>query len=75
MADVRLTLSDEFLTQIQQKIGRDIKPTDIAREAVALFNWAVDQRAKGKYLLSVDQKGEDKVQLSMPVLEEIKPRL
>jgi hypothetical protein len=74
MAEVRVILPDAFIALMQEKLGREIKATEITREAITLFNWAVEQRAKGNVLQSATPEGEKTVQLSMPVLEEIKPR-
>src|SRR5208337_4692055 len=75
MAEVRLQIPDEFVKQLQEKLGPDVKVTDIARDALTLFNWAVGQRAKGRLVLSADD-GEGKMtnmtQLTMPSLEKIK---
>ena len=75
MAEVRVNLPDSFVSQMQEKFGRDIKATEIAREAITLFNWAVEQRAKGNVLQSASPDGEAKTQLAMPVLDGVKPKV
>jgi hypothetical protein len=69
MAEVRLQIPDEIISQIQQKIGPDVKATDIAKDAIALYNWAVGERYKGKLVLSSQPSGDDVTQLTMPNLE------
>lgn len=72
MAEVRLIVSDALVAELQQKLGPDMKATDLTREALTLFRWAVEQRAKGKVLLAAKPEGEDMVQLAMPSLDSVK---
>jgi hypothetical protein len=67
--ELRLQLPDDLVEAIQKKIGTGIKATDIARDAVTLFNWAVDERAKGRLVLSSNADGDDLTRLAMPSLE------
>ena len=69
MAEVRLQIPDEIVKTLQQKIGGDVKATEIARDAITLFNWAVEERAKGRLVLSADDKGENMTRIAMPSLE------
>jgi hypothetical protein len=71
MAEFRLQIPDELVKKLQDKIGGSIKVTDIARDALTLFNWAVDERAKGRLVLSSDEGGERMTRLAMPSLERI----
>jgi len=70
MPDVRLQLPDDFVSGIQDKIGSNVKPTDIARDAVTLYNWAVEERAKGRVILSANADGENMTRLVMPSIEK-----
>jgi len=72
MAEVRLTIPDDLVVDMQKRLGLGTKATDIARDAITLFNWAVNERAKGRLVLSSDQEGEKMVRLAMPSLESIK---
>ena len=74
MADLRLQIPNEVVKSIQDKIGSDIKATDIAREAINLFNWAVEERAKGRLVLSTDENGEDRTRLVMHSLDRAASR-
>jgi hypothetical protein len=69
VAELRLTIPDEIIKQISDKLGGNQKASDIARDAITLFNWAVDERAKGRLVLSTGEKGEDVARLTMPSLE------
>jgi hypothetical protein len=73
MAEIRLQIPDEVIEAIQAKLGSKIKATDLARDAITLFNWAVDERAKGRLVLSSNEDGEKMVRLAMPTLERAAP--
>ncbi len=72
MAEVRLQIPDELVQKFQDKLG-NIKVTDIAKDALTLFNWAVDERAKGRLVLSSDEDGEKVTRLAMTTLEKAAP--
>ena len=71
MAELRLQVPDEVVKKLQEKLGSDVKVTDIARDALTLFKWAVDERSKGKLILSSDEDGEKMTRLAMPSLEKV----
>jgi hypothetical protein len=68
MAEVRVQIPDEVVKQIQEKLG-DIKVTDIVKDAVTMFNWAADERSKGRVVLTSDEEGTKMTRLAMPSLE------
>lgn len=71
MAEFRLQIPDDLVKKLQDKMGSNVKITDIARDAITLFNWAVDERAKGRLILSSDEEGEKMTRLAMPSLERV----
>ena len=70
MPDVRLQIPDDVVKSIQEKIGSNVKATDIARDAITLYNWAVEERAKGRVVLSSNADGEQMTRLAMPSIEK-----
>lgn len=74
MPELRLQIPEDVVKSIQEKIGLDIKATDIARDAITLFNWAVEERSKGRLVLSTDPNGEDRMRLAMPSLDRAASR-
>ncbi|MBY3378928.1 hypothetical protein [Rhizobium laguerreae] len=72
MAEVRLQIPDELLESFQKRLGTNVKATDIAKDAISLFNWAVGERASGRLILSSDQDGEKQTQVTMPRLDSVK---
>lgn len=73
MADIRLQIPDDVVQSIQDKIGAGVKATDIARDAVTLYYWAVQERAKGQVILSSDTEGDKMTRLAMPSIEKAAP--
>lgn len=70
MPDVRLQIPDEVVKSIQEKTKSDVKATDIAKEAITLYNWAIEERAKGRVVLSSNTDGGEMTRLAMPSIEK-----
>ncbi len=71
MADVRLQIPDEALATFQEKLSTRTKPTDIARDAMTLYTWAVGEAAKGRIILTANTEGTDFAKLAMPSLQSV----
>jgi hypothetical protein len=72
MAEVRLQIPDDLVKKYQDKLG-NVKATDLAKDALTLFNWAFDERVKGRLVLSSDEEGEKVTRLAMTNLEKAAP--
>jgi hypothetical protein len=71
MAEVRFQIADDVIGTLREKINASSN-TDVAREALTLLKWAVDEREKGHVILSADpDMKEPLVRLAMPSLERI----
>jgi hypothetical protein len=68
MNDVLISMTDDALAGFQSKLGPDTTVIDIARDALSLYSWAVEQHARGRLVLSCDQAGEDLRTLKLPSL-------
>ena len=68
--EVRFTIDEEYIKNLQKKL-KGAKPTDIAREALTILNWAVDEAAKGRVILSTSRDGGDIHRLAMPALSRV----
>lgn len=71
MAEIRLQIPDDVIDNFQSKLSERTKPTDIARDAMTLYNWAVNERAQGRVLLTSNADGTNFTKLAMPSLESI----
>lgn len=72
MTELRLQIPDDLVKKLQDQLG-NVKATDIARDALTLYNWAVQERAKGRLVLSSDVNGDKMTRLAMPSLENVSP--
>jgi len=68
--ELRLQIPDDVVRRFQDKLGSDAKVTDIARDALTLYNWAIEERAKGRLILSAEEDGGKITRLAMPSLEK-----
>lgn len=72
--EVRLNIDDAFLKNLQEKVGSSAKATDITRDALTMFNWAVAEVAAGRVVLSTSATGEDVHRLVMPTLMQVETK-
>lgn len=73
MPDVRLQISLDLMDQFQSALGPNAKATDVAKEALSIFNWALQQRKLGRVITSSDlATGKPVIQLSTPGLDKVK---
>jgi hypothetical protein len=69
--EIRVEVDDEFAKNLQSMLGTK-KSTEIARAALTLLNWAVDEVSRGRVILSGDRDGNDLHKLAMPILDSVK---
>ena len=69
MAEVRFQVDDAFLRNLQEKLGTS-KSTDVARDALTLLDWAVQEKLAGRDIASTDD-GSVHAKLAMPSLQKI----
>ena len=72
--EVRLSIDETFLKQLQEKIGDRARETDLVREAFTLLNWAVDEAAAGRVILSTNETGGEVHRLVMPSLTHVETK-
>lgn len=72
--EVRLSIDDSFLKDLQEKIGGSPHASELMRDALTMFNWAVQEVAAGRVLLSTSTEGEDMHRLVMPTLTQVARR-
>ncbi|WP_377702419.1 hypothetical protein [Pseudoduganella sp. UC29_71] len=72
--EVRLNIDDAFLKDLQEQIGGGAKATDITRDALTIFKWAVEEAAAGRVVLSTNTSGADVHRLVMPTLQQVESR-
>jgi len=70
MAEVRFNVDDDFLKNLQQKLGTT-KTTDVMKEALTVFNWALTEKSAGRQILSGDADANNLVRLATPGLDAV----
>ena len=74
MAEFRLQVPDSLVQAMQDKMGEGTKMTDIAREALTMFNWALNEKANGRVILSSSSDGGELKQLAMASLDKVQEK-
>ncbi len=70
--ELRVRIDDAFVEKLQKDLGQDLKLTDIVREALTTYNWAVQQRRQGRSILAGSADGEEvDYQLSQMSLDNV----
>ena len=69
--EVRLTIDSDYLEKLQERVGGS-KATDVTRAALALFDWATEEVAQGRIVLSTDKNGGEVRRLATPELSRVK---
>lgn len=72
MAEVRFNVDDKFLEELQKSL-KTSKATDVVREALTVLNWAVNEKSKGREILSGDADANNLVRLATPGLSAVSP--
>lgn len=70
--EVRLSVDDAFIKRLQDLTGT--KATDITRDALTIYNWAVGEVAAGRLVLSTNGAGGEVHRLVMPALQVAETR-
>ncbi|RYE23467.1 MAG: hypothetical protein EOP42_23250 [Sphingobacteriaceae bacterium] len=58
MADIRLSINQDFMDDLKSKTGID-KPSELTKDALTLYSWAISEAKKGRMLITVDENGEN----------------
>lgn len=70
--EVRMQVDDTFMSKLRTTL--DMTATDVMREALTMFNWGVEERKKGRVILSADGNGHNVARLAMPSLERVQAK-
>jgi hypothetical protein len=69
--EIHVQVDDEFAIDLQIKL-RTKRSKDIARVALTILNWSVDEMSKGRMIFSGNRDGKHLHRLAMPILDAIK---
>jgi hypothetical protein len=68
MAEIKLTIPDDLVAEICGQTGLK-NASEVAKEAVTVFNWAVKEAKSNRVVCSVDSKGKSPLILAMRSLD------
>ena len=71
---IRLNLDEAFLRALQRKVGDAPRVADLVKDAFTILNWAIDEAARGRVVLSASRRGDELHRLVMPTLARIEAR-
>lgn len=67
MTDLRLRIDDAFVGRLRETLGVTSN-TDVMQEALTLLSWAVEEKERGRLILSTNQDGKQVERLAMRTL-------
>lgn len=70
MAKIYCSVTDEFISNLMRTLGVHTT-THVVQEAMTLLNWAVEERQRGRVILSAKPDGSDVARLAMRSLVHI----
>jgi hypothetical protein len=72
MADIRVQVPNEFMDRLRDTLHVKTNP-EVIQEALTLLGWAVEERERGRILLSTDKQGGSVEKLAMGSLNAVRP--
>lgn len=73
MGEVRIEYEDAWMKSLLALFnGTPPKPGALTREALGLYEWALRERAKGRYIVSMNEDLSDPLRLAMPSIERVR---
>ncbi len=67
MATIHVQIDDALIDHLKEALGLS-QNTDVIQEALTMINWAAEEKAKGRSILSANPDGSDVVRLAMTCL-------
>ncbi|HYE96724.1 MAG TPA: hypothetical protein VD962_10980 [Rubricoccaceae bacterium] len=68
--EVRFTVDADYMEELKQALGVRTA-TEVAQEALTILKWAIEERQRGKQILSADSNGTDLHRLVTPRLQRV----
>ena len=69
--EIRFSVDDNYIKDLQSKANGS-KPTQITSEAIALFNWALNQIKDGRKIVALNEQTDSYKEITTPILENAK---
>jgi hypothetical protein len=71
--NIQLSVDDDFIRQLRANLGSGAKASELIRDALAVYNWAAQERRNGRLILSATPSGDEFVELTYPPLDNAVP--
>lgn len=71
--EIRFQVDDEFIGRLRERLGYG-SYTELARDAMTLLDWASQESAEGRFVLSGGPGGQRLVRLALPKLDELRAK-
>jgi len=68
--ELRVQIDDKFMKKLQEQLKTN-KASDVARDALTLLNWAVQEKTQGRDIASAEKDGDVHSRVAMPSLEKV----
>ena len=65
MAEIRLAVSDDFMNPLLEATDGTVK--SVVSDALAVFNWVIEERKAGRIILSCEKDGAQVARLTTPI--------
>ncbi len=69
--EIRTSIDKDFIQGLKKASGKK-SSSEITRDALALYDWALEEVKQGRLIVSSDQKGSNIQRLVMPSLESVR---
>ena len=69
--EVRFLVGTDYLDNLKERLGES-KTADVMRAALAILDWASEEVAHGRVILSTNEEGGEIHRLVMPELNQVK---
>ncbi|MBW8684381.1 hypothetical protein [Chitinophaga rhizophila] len=67
--EIKVNIDDNYIKDLQSKVD-NAKPSLIASDAIALYNWAVNEIISGRKVVSLDESKNSYREITSPVLKK-----
>lgn len=69
--EIRLKIDKEFLKELKERVGAK-KAAEIIQQALGVYDWATEEIAAGRTVVSANKQGGDIARLNTPEFSRIK---
>lgn len=72
MVEVLLRLPNSMVSRLQTEDGGAVTGDFLSKKAIALIEWALEQKEQNRKIVSVDNNGKQKGIVNIPLMKKIR---